>query len=83
MAFVLASAGAVTTNSVQNSKTDTLLINGWVQNPNQSNCMEVFDLDCTTTSGTPACRTSGATPKNVYSKVNGLCSAPLYQVIHP
>jgi hypothetical protein len=82
-AFVLASAGAVSTNAKQENKAETTLINGWIRTPDAQHCTEVFNLDCTTVSGTPVCMTTEATPKQVYNKnAASQCSVNLFKVLN-
>ncbi|MEG0851646.1 MAG: DUF6520 family protein [Flavobacterium sp.] len=52
-AFVLASAGAVSTNVSKESKADTLLIEGYIHDPLATSCEEVT-VDCTASPG-PVC----------------------------
>ncbi len=83
MAFALASAGAVTTSGRDTAKTSgAVLINGWIQNPDPQHCDERKDLNCTTTSGTPVCKSTDAVPQQVFLKNAALqCSEPLYRVM--
>lgn len=82
-AFVLASAGAISTNAKTESKTAAPLINGWIQNPNANSCEARTNLDCSTTNSGSVCMSSDATPKQVFLKnAAGQCSSNLYRVIH-
>lgn len=79
-AFVLASAGAVSTSAKDENKAETMLINGWIRTPDAQHCTEVFDLDCTTNFG-PVCTTTEAIPKQVYNlNPASHCSVNLYKV---
>jgi len=81
-AFALASAGAVSTTGSSTPADGTVLINGWVHNPDANNCSERLNLNCRTTSGTPVCMSSDA--KQVFIKNGaGQCSVQLYRVPTP
>lgn len=82
-AFMLASAGAVSTTGAKSLKADgTVLINGWIQNPDADHCDPIEELDCKTTSGTPVCMTSGSASQQAFLKTpGGRCTVPLYRVI--
>lgn len=81
MAFVLASAGAVSTSGNAALKKDgSAVINGWIQNPDPFNCQERFDLECSNNSDNPVCMSTDATPKQVFLKnAADQCSEPLYR----
>ena len=82
LAFTLASAAAVSTNEakIRESK-KTVLITGFIQNPNQSNCLPA-SVDCTIVNTGEACMSNEATPRQVWKK-NGAnaCADNLYKVI--
>lgn len=77
-AFALASAGAVSTTGSSTVADGTVLIDGWVHNPDVNNCSERINLNCRTTSGTPVCMSTDG--KQVFLKNGaGQCSVTLYK----
>ena len=83
LAFTMASAGAISTNDAKvNEAKKPLLITGFIQNPNPTNCLEV-SVDCTPVNTGQICMTSEATPRQVWRKnAANQCSQNLYKVIH-
>lgn len=73
-AFALASAGAISTNTAKESKTDVFL-QGYIHNPSIDDCDPV-QVNCSTSPG-PACLSSGFT---AYTKnAAGKCVNQLYR----
>jgi hypothetical protein len=82
LAFTLASATAVSTNEakIKESK-KTVLISGFIQNPNPSNCLSV-QVDCTEVNTGQTCLSSEATPRQVWKKnAANACNVNLFKVI--
>jgi hypothetical protein len=82
LAFVLASAAAM--NSVEpetTSKTGAVVLQGFIQNPTQFNCLPT-EVDCTTVNTGQICMSSDATPRQVWLKnAANACNVTLYKVI--
>lgn len=83
LAFMLASAGAVSTNKAKVNKAEkTLLIEGFIQNPSPASCLSV-SVDCTTINTGQVCMSSETTPRQVWAKnAANACVLNLYKVIH-
>ena len=82
LAFTLASAGAVSTNNAKITEAKkTVLISGFIQNPSPSNCLPVT-VDCATT-GSQACMSSEAIPRQVWLKNSAnACTVNLFKTAH-
>ncbi len=83
LAFTLASAGAIGTNEAKVSEAKKpLLITGFIQNPNPTNC-QLVTVDCTPENTGQICMSSEATPRQVWRKnIANQCSLNLYKVLH-
>lgn len=83
VAFALASAGAVSTNKAKvDEAKKPLLLNGFIQNPSPTNCLEV-SVDCTPVNTGQTCMSSEAIPRQVWKKnAANACNLNLYKVIH-
>lgn len=83
LAFVLASAAAVGTHDQKVAyEADSASLQGFIQNPNAFNCLEVT-VDCTTTNTGQICMSSEAVPRQVWLKnTANACNRTLYKVIH-
>lgn len=83
IAFALASAGAVSNSGNAAIKKDgTVLINGWIQNPDPQHCSERKNLDCGNNTNNPVCMSFDATPKQVFLKnAADQCTQPLYKAV--
>lgn len=82
LAFTLASAGAVSTNSskVEEAKKPAAII-GYIQNPTAANCLQV-SVDCTTTNTGQNCMSLETTPRRVWHKnAANACSVNLFKVL--
>jgi hypothetical protein len=82
LAFTLASATAVSTNEakIKESK-KTVLITGFIQNPNPANCLSV-SVNCTTVNTGQTCMSSEAIPRQVWKKnAANACVDNLFKVI--
>ncbi|RUT71535.1 hypothetical protein D0817_06570 [Flavobacterium cupreum] len=79
-AFALASAGAVSTNVSKESKTDTVLISGYIHNPQPNSCQEV-QVDCTPTNGATCMYNNGSSNFQVYRKASAAapCNLQLFR----
>ncbi|CAA9197729.1 DUF6520 family protein [Flavobacterium sp. NPDC079362] len=79
-AFVLASAGAISTNASKESKADTLLIEGYIHDPLATSCEEV-NVDCKATPGPVCMYNDGASSFQVFRKAtdNSPCNLQLYR----
>lgn len=87
VAFVLASAGAVSTKVAETAKTDdTVLINGWVQNPDENTCVQRTNLNCSLSSTPNMCEAASPTapgtlvPAFEKHAATGKCSRVLYRI---
>lgn len=82
LAFVLASAAAM--NSVEpetTSKTSAVVLQGFIQNPTDFNCLEV-QVNCTTLNTEEICMSSEGIPRQVWLKnTANACNVTLYKVI--
>jgi hypothetical protein len=85
VAFMFASAAAITTNeskSTQNSK--TMVIEGFIQNPTESNCLSVT-VDCTTVNTGFMCEAfhNGQDRRVWLKNSSGACNLNLFKVVNP
>lgn len=86
-AFVLASAGAVSTKVAETAKTDdTVLINGWVQNPDENTCVQRTNLNCSISVTPNMCQAASPTAPGTLVQAfdkhpaTGKCSRALYRI---
>lgn len=79
-AFVLASAGAVSTNVSKESKADTVLITGYIHDPLPNSCKEV-QVDCNVTSGPTCMYNNGVSNFQVFRKPSAAapCNLQLFR----
>ncbi|SHL43297.1 DUF6520 family protein [Flavobacterium chilense] len=79
-AFALASAGAVSTNVSKESKTDTVLISGYIHTPQPNSCKEV-QVDCNPSGSATCMYNNGSSSFQVYRKASDTapCNLQLFR----
>lgn len=84
LAFTLASAAAFNTNESKISEAENALaIQGFIQDPSPTTCLEVEVDDCTTLNTGEICMSNEATPRQVWHKNSAhACVVELYRVLH-
>ena len=82
LAFTMASAGAISTNSAKEKGTnEKAVIEGYIQNPTKSICLPT-EVQCTPVNTGENCMSSELTPRRVWLKNEAhACSVNLFKVI--
>jgi len=77
-AFVLASAGAVSTDKSTVSKADDVLIDGYIHQTSESSC-ELRSVDCNLVSGAPCTLGAFTVWQKATQGPNQPCTVPMYK----
>lgn len=82
LAFMLASAAAVSSNDVKIAESKKPVITAFVQNPNPFSCEQVT-VNCSTVNSGVACMTSELVPRQAWLKTEDThaCNVDLYKIL--